>query len=492
MAEFFVAIEIGSSKITGIAGQNLPDGSMKVLSVVKEDGSDCIRKGIINNSIKAGQCLTSIINRLRQQLKHEITFVYVGVGGQSIHSVKNVITRDFSEPTEITKTMTDELSDQNRAMDYPDQEILDAVTQEYKVDNQLQTDPVGLTATHLEANFLNILWRKNFSSRLNACFEKAGIGVADFYLSPIALADSVLTDIEKRGGCVLVDLGADTTTVSVYNKGILRHMAVIPLGGNNITKDIASLTMEESQAERMKIKYASAYTENSEIDPTLNYSIDQDRKVASPKFIEIVEARVQEIVDNVWYQVPDEFSEHPDRLLGGIILTGGGSKMKNIDKPFRLVTHVDKIRIAKFVTQAVKSSNPDINAKDGTMNTILGLLAKADLNCAGQPIDNPDLFTGSTGKGLTTVTTGEIHNNPRANSEIKPGVIPTEAEKKKAEDERRRQAAEDAKKKEEAEKIEREKEERRRNSFGFKLMQRFKKFGKDILAEEESDDDSAR
>ena len=114
------------------------------------------------------------------------------------------------------------------------------------------------------------------------------------YLAPLALADSILTDNEKRGGCVLVDLGAETTTVSVYYKSILRHLAVLPLGGANITKDIASLQMEEKDAEAMKIKYGSAYTENNDIDNTLKYSIDAERTVDSRKFIEIVEARVEE------------------------------------------------------------------------------------------------------------------------------------------------------------------------------------------------------
>ena len=148
----------------------------------------------------------------------------------------------------------------------------------------MQLDPVGIQATHLEGNFLNILERKAFYKNLNKCFETAGIRVVEMYLAPLALADSVLTEAEKRSGCVLVDLGADTTTVSVYSKNILRHLAVIPLGGNNITKDIATLQMEESDAERMKLKYASAFTDNNDIDNDLKYSIDTERQIESRKF----------------------------------------------------------------------------------------------------------------------------------------------------------------------------------------------------------------
>ena len=200
--------------------------------------------------------------------------------------------------------------------------------------------PVGIKASRLQGNFLNILGRKSFYANLNNCFDKAGIAVVELYLAPLALADSVLSDSEKRGGCVLVDFGADTTTVMVYHKNILRHLAVIPLGSRNITKDIASLQMEVQDAEKMKLKYGSAYTDNNDIDNTLNYPIDSERSVESRKFIEIVEARVDEIIENVWCQVPSDFA---DKLLGGVIITGGGCNMKNIERAFRNYTHMETV-----------------------------------------------------------------------------------------------------------------------------------------------------
>jgi cell division protein FtsA len=477
--EFIVAIELGSSKMTGIAGQKNLDGSINVLAVVKEDSSSFIRKGVVYNIDKTAQCLTSIIKKLENQLKTEITQVYVGVGGQSIRSVRNVITKDLPAETIITQDMVIELMDSNRNMKYPDQEILDAAVQEYKVDSQYQLDPVGIQATHLEGNFLNILERKAFYRNLNKCFETAGINVAEMYLAPLALADSVLTEAEKRSGCALVDLGADTTTVSVYSKNILRHLAVIPLGGNNITKDLATLQIEESDAEKMKLKYASAFTDNNDIDNNLKYSIDAERQVESRKFIEIVEGRLEEIIENVWYQIP---SEYYDKLLGGIILTGGGSNMKDIEKAFMNHTHVDKIRIAKFVTHTINSNNEDIKAHDGKMNTLLGLLAKGDINCAGDEVNN-DLFS-SQKKEIPHPTNDQ--RQARQASEIPAGVIRTEAEKQKAEEEKRRQEEEAERQRLEEEEKERQriKQEKRENSFWNKFMKKAKEFGKDIVSEE--------
>src|SRR5574344_125834 len=344
--DFIVAIELGSSKVTGIAGRKNMDGSITVLALVQEDSSSFIRKGVVYNLEKTAQCLTTIVKKLTTALKTTITKVFVGIGGQSLRSIRNVIQRDLPENTIVTQEMVIDLMDLNRNKKYQDQEILDVATQEYKVDAQLQIDPVGIQCSHFEGNFLNIIARNTVYKNLNKCFETAGIAVAEMYMAPIALADSVLTEAEKRSGCALVDIGADTTTVLVFNKNILRHVAVIPLGGNNITKDIASLQMEESDAEIMKLRHASAYTDNNEIDASVSYNIDNERKVESRKFIELVEGRVQEIVQNVWHQVPEELT---DKLVAGIILTGGASNMKNIDEAFRNHTHIAKVRIAKNV-----------------------------------------------------------------------------------------------------------------------------------------------
>ena len=481
--EFIVAIELGSSKMTGIAGQKNLDGSITVLATVEENSSSCIRKGVIYNIDKTCQCLTSIIKKLKNFLKQDITQVYVGVGGRSIRSLKNVIVKDLPGASIISQDMINELMDINRNMTYPDQEILDAATQEYKIDNQYQIDPVGIQCSHLEGIFLNILWRKNFYNNINTCFENANISIAEMYLAPLAMADSVLTDSEKRAGCMLVDLGADTTTVSVYYKGILRHLSVIPLGGNNITKDLTCLQLEDAEAEKMKLKYAKAYTDISNIDPTLNYSVDKDRTIESKKFIEIVEARVEEIVENAWFQVPVEFS---DKLMGGIILTGGGSNMPEIEKVFKTHTHIDKVRIAKFVTQTVNSKDPKITNHTGMMNTVLGLLAKGDMNCAGSEFNN-DLFDNLDNRP-TTGTGAETHKTPRnPNETVGTGVVLTAAEKQKAEEEARRkreQEEEEARLLAEKE-AEEEAKRRKENSLVHKFMRGFKKFVKDTISEEE-------
>lgn len=479
--EFIVAIELGSTNIIGVAGKKNIDGSISILSVIKEDSTSCINKGVVYNIDKTVQCLTNIIKRLETSLKAKVAQVYVGVGGQSIRSVKNTLIKELPLDTVVTLDMVNELMDENRNMTYPAQEVLDAITQEYKVDAQYQLDPVGIQCTRLEANLLNILWKKSFYRNLNKCFDNAGIAIAEMYLAPLALADSVLTDVEKRVGCVLVDLGAETTTVSVYYRNILRHLAVIPLGGNNITIDIASLQMDDENAEKMKRKYASAYTESKDIDENLKYSIDEDRQVDSKTFIEIVEARLEEIIKNVWYQVP---SEYTDKLLGGFIITGGVSNMKNIEKAFKQHTGVDKIRIANFVQETINSNIPEITAHDATMNTVLGLIAKGDMNCAGDELTS-DLFAKENNTE-TTSTVVEAPKAPRSITETQGrGVVPTEAEKQKAEEEaRRKREEEEAEQRAREEEERRLEEEKRKNGPLNKLFRKTKSFFDQIMKEE--------
>lgn len=480
MADFIVAIELGSSKITGIAGKKNLDGSIKVLAVVKEDATSCIRKGVVNNIDKTVQALGTVIKKLENILKTKIARVYVGVNGQSIRSEKNIIVKQLPADTKVTVDMVNGLMDANRSMQYPDQEILDAVTQEYKVDNQLQVDPTGFICTRLEGNFLNILWRKSFYRNLNRCFENAGIAIAEMYLSPLSLADAVLTDAERRGGSVLVDLGAETTTVAVYYRDILRHLAVIPLGSNNITKDLTSLQMEDKTAEEMKLKYAAAYTDSSEIDMGKTYPIDHDRSIDMPKFVEIVEARLQEIIENAWHQVPDEYI---GKLLGGIVLTGGGSNMKDIDKAFKLLTHTDKVRIAGSVTTTIISKSPAVTAKDGTMCTVLGLLAKGNMNCAGSEISD-SLFQNEQAADSTPDQPALTHTT----TEIGKGIIKTEAEKAAEEAAKLKEEEEEKRRRQqEAEEEEERRSKKRENSWFHKAVNGLKSFGRKMVEDEEDE-----
>lgn len=378
--EFIVAIELGSSKISGIAGKKLPDGSIQILAMASENASDCIRKGVIYNLDKTTLSLTSIIKKLESTLKASIGKVYIGTSGQSLRTIRNTEVRHLEEETKISQELIDSIKDSNRSVPIVGYQILGVAPQEYKVGNDLVTEPVGVQTDHIEGRFLNIIARKNVKENIRQCCEQVPIEIAEDaedLIAPLALADAILTATEKRSGCVLVDFGADTTTVSIYKNNILRHLAVIPLGGNNITRDICSQQIEEEDAEALKIRFAQAYVEPKEDDDeNKTYTLENRCSIQAILLEDIVEARLNEILDNISNQVA--ISGYDNKLLAGAILTGGGINLKNLEAAFIKRTKIEKIRVAKETRISLKGMEVK---KDGTQNTLISLLYAGKENC---------------------------------------------------------------------------------------------------------------
>lgn len=377
--DFIVAIELGSTEITGIAGKKNADGSVNILAYSSEKSDDCIKKGVIYNLDKTTQKLTSVIKDLENKLQAGIRKVYIGVGGLSLRSVKNSETRQLGDDTRISQAIIDSMMEANMDTPLMDYEILAVEPQEYKVGNNLLTEPVGTTASSIEGNYLNIIARPSVKQNIKQCLSHTGYEIAGFTIAPMATADTVLTTNEKRSGCALIDFGADTTTVSIYKNNILRHVCVIPLGGNNITKDICSKQIEEDDAELIKLRYASAYTEHKEGEDVQDPDITIDGKfsIQSRVLEDIVEARVNEIITNVFNQI--KLSNYSDSLMAGIVVTGGVSNMPNIDKAITNITKIEKVRIAH--TGEVKVLGNTNLPKNGTSNTIIGILLSGEENC---------------------------------------------------------------------------------------------------------------
>ena len=378
--DFIVAIELGSTKITGIAGKKLPDGSIQILATTSEISSDCIRKGVIYNLDKTTQSLTSIIKKLESTLKASIGKVYVGIAGQSLRTIRNTEVRHLEEETKVSQELIDTLMDSNRMAPIVGYQILGVVPQEYKVGLDLTIDPVGVQTDHIEGRFLNIIARNSVKQNIVQCFEQATIGIAEDsedLIAPLVLAEAILTPSEKRSGCVLVDFGADTTTILIYRNNILRHLAVIPLGGNNITKDICSQQIEEEDAEALKIKFGKAYVEpTEEYDENKIFSLDNKCSIQAQLLEDIVEARTNEILDNIANQII--LSGYENNLMAGAILTGGASNMNKLEEAFSKRTKIQKIRFAKETQYVIKGSELP---KDGSYNTLMALLAAGKENC---------------------------------------------------------------------------------------------------------------
>ena len=471
---FIVAIELGSSKVTGVAGRKQPDGAIQVLAFAQEPSTTFIRKGRINNVSKMTQCIISMREKLEQKMQKSVSRVYVGIGGMGMHTVANTVARHFDSKVEITQEMVDAISDENRTSANADRDILESVPQEYHLGAQTTIDPVGILADSIEGHYLNIVANSSVREEIRNCFRTAGVTIADLPITVQALADSMLTEPEKRSGCVFVDMGAETTSVAVYKNNLLRHLAVIPLGGANINRDIMSLQIEDDEAEELKLKYGSAVQE-SDSDAHKPIALRDGRTIAYDEFMGLVEARVEEIVLNVKNQI--SLSNYDvSQLIGGLIVTGGAANIRNIDKAFTRDTKFEKIRFVRSIRIPLRTPDyPGLN-NDGDCNAAIALIDKGEINCCGGDLGQPDLFDDPK----------DAEPEPSAEE-----LAAAEAKKKAEEAEAQRKAEEEARIKAEIEERERERKEReeakkkRRNKWknSFKRMSNF--FGN--LVKEDSD-----
>ena len=222
VTDFIAAIELGSSKITGVAGKKNADGSIHILAYASEHSSDCIRKGIIYNLDKTTQCLASVIGKLEEQLQASIKKVYVGIGGQSLRSIRNTETKQLDTEVKISQALIDELMKNNREMALMDQEMLAVEPQEYKVGNQLTTEPVGIPTEHIEAHYVNIIGRNTLRSNIRQMCRKVRVtdsGSSDLIGGALANrleVENINAELQKR-----IDAGEQGIKLVEYQQVLL-------------------------------------------------------------------------------------------------------------------------------------------------------------------------------------------------------------------------------------------------------------------------------
>ena len=400
-----VAIELGSSAVRAMIGQKKPDGSLCITGYEKESAPDSIHKGVVYNIDKTVQAIAAVIKRIEERQKVYVNKVYIGVTGQSLRTVGNTIKRQLDVKVAINEEIMDALKDENRMQPYANAEILDFVAQEYRVGSHLTMDPVGVMADHIEGYYKNIIARKTLCDNLRRCLEGTKLEPFDFFISPLLLSGYLLTDPEKRSGCALVDFGAETTTVIIYEKNILRHLVVLPLGGNTITADIASIFhIEHEEAELLKRTHGSAYTEETEVAEPQTLNISNDRQIDKKRLLNIIEARQQEILNNVWEQIKN----YSDRLLSGVIFTGGASNMRQLETAFVKYHHFDKVKTRLMPTVTEYTTSLRLDPQTNTLATLVAMLRRGDEECTSERPIEPELFdTTKEEPAIPTSTTKE-------------------------------------------------------------------------------------
>ena len=476
---YIVAIEVSSSKISGAVGIETTEG-MRILATASTPVDGFISKGIVRNVDKTSEAINSIVimleNDLSKAAKEDIVIkkAYISFAGLSMHSIKSKVTRDFGNYIKITPEIINGMADENReAFKVPDgYKRLQVDTQEYKFEGNIDFNPIGAPTQHIECNYLNIVMKEQFYAQLCESFAQANIEIEESCCAANLDADILLSKDLRRNGCALVNIGAETTTISIYSNDRPKMLTVLPLGSNNITRDLTAERISLDKADVIKFTrgYKFAGNDNDGID---NETVNN-----------IIYARVGEILKNIRYQI-----EESGERVHHIVFTGGGSKLKNLALLFEEFLPGYSTEI-KPEPQFNIVSESGVNVHGVITTALYGLLKQGKSNCCETimpaALEDGVIFSQTEMEG----------------KDEKPAIeIPAEDEKKKEEEERKnaeeeeRIRKEQEKKAKEEEKRKREEErkrkqkEQRNNIFG-SLFDAAKTWVTNATSEDENNNDN--
>ena len=340
--------------------------------------SSGVSRGIVSNIDKTVGSIKLALEEVKNKNNIEINEVVVGIAGQHIKSLQHrgEIVRDNID-IEIGQEDIDKLKENMfKLITIPGEEVIHVIPQEYTVDGEdgIQ-DPKGMAGVKLEANFHVITAQVGAVRNIMRCVEKAGLTPKELILEPFASAIATLDEDELREGVALVDIGGGTTDVAIFLDKIIRHTAVIPFGGNIVTKDIKTgLSILDKQAELLKIKFGSAmYTDDQE---NVMVSIPglrgrEPKEIAVKNLSEIIGARMKEIIDLVYHEI--KVSGYENKLMTGIVLTGGGSQLKSLQQLVSFIT-AKETRIG-YPNEHLSSESKDL-VTSSMFSTGVGLVLK--------------------------------------------------------------------------------------------------------------------
>ena len=333
--EIVVGLDIGTTKIACFIGRKNEFGKIELLGFGRSE-SVGVSRGVVANIDRTVASIKQAVEEAEMKVGAQIQLVNVGIAGQHIKSLQHrgMITRENLEAEISQEDIEALIQDMHKLVMQPGEQILDVIPQEFTVDNEQGIkDPIGMSGVRLEANF-HIIYK---------CIKKADLEVDQLILEPLASAASVLSDEEKEAGVALVDIGGGTTDIAIFQDGIIRHTAVIPFGGNVISDDIRQgCQIMKKQAEQLKKKFGSALsqeTKPNEIVCIPGLTGRKPKEIALKTLAQIIEARMTEIIEHVHYEIRS--SGFGDQLIGGIVLTGGGSQLKHVTQLFQFVTGLD-------------------------------------------------------------------------------------------------------------------------------------------------------
>ncbi len=376
-SNYVAAVDIGTTKIVSLIGKINENGKLDVIGMSKSI-SKGVKRGVVLNIEETVSAIHQTVEEAQKQAGVQFSDVFVGIAGQHIKSIKN---RGYinlgSDRDEITQNDIDALvEDMYKIPIDLGEEIIHVLPQNYIVDNETGVkNPVGMSGRRLEANFHIVIGQIASAKNIEKCINRVGLRVNQLILEPLASSAAVLTDDEKEAGVALVDIGGGTTDVAVFFDDSIRHTAVIPFGGNVVTKDIKEgCKILHRQAEALKTQFGSALGDLAPDDkvvtiPGINGR--EPKEISFKNLAYIIQMRMEEIIDAVMFEI--ENSGCMDKLSAGIVLTGGGALLKHLSQLVRFHTGMD-VRIGYPIEYL--NSDPAEEVNKPQYATSVGLLLK--------------------------------------------------------------------------------------------------------------------
>jgi cell division protein FtsA len=335
-APIIVGLDIGTTKIAAIAGRKNEFGKLEILGFGRANSNGVSHGQVLNidQTIRAIQA--ALENCALSNPDLEINEVYVGIAGHHIKSLQtrgDIVRQDAD--IEISRAEVEQLINNQRKTFIPaGDQIIDVIAQDFHVDsNQNIKDPIGYNGVKVGANFHIITGDRNAIRNINRAVTRSGLQTKDLVLQPLASASAVMSEIDMEAGVAILDIGGGTSDLAVFYEGILKHTAVIPFGGENITNDIRlGLGVLKTQAEAMKVQFGSALADETKANAFITIPGLKGmpaKEISVKSLAQIIQARMSEILDFVTYHLKQVGLDHR-YLNGGIILTGGGSQLKHL------------------------------------------------------------------------------------------------------------------------------------------------------------------
>lgn len=343
-----VGLDIGTTKIVAMVGCKNEHGKIEILGVGRAKSLG-VHRGVVNNITQTINSIKAAVAQAEEDSGYKIKDVTVGIAGQHIRSLQHsdYITRSNHEEVIDENDIKKLIQQVHKLVMLPGEEIIHVLPQEFKVDSEGEiTEPMGMYGSRLEANFHVVVGQITSIKNIARCVKSAGLNLADITLEPIASSMASLSQEEKEAGVALVDIGGGTTDIAVFKDNIIRHTSVIPFGGNVISDDIKTgCSIIERQAEQLKVKFGSAWpgeNKESEIVAIPGLRGREPKEISLKKLSQIIHARVHEILEQIHMELKHYgCDEQKKKLIAGIVLTGGGSKLKHIRQLTEYVTGMD-------------------------------------------------------------------------------------------------------------------------------------------------------